>query len=80
MISVLAIAITASYILLVTQRVFFGKMPAEFEGQINHSSSKDKIAIALLAAVLVLLGIFPGWMAPLISSGAQNVMSVIGGI
>ena len=80
MISVVAIAITASYILRVVQQVFFGKMPAEFEGHITHSSGKDKIAIVLLAAVLVLLGVFPGWMAPLISSGAESVMAVIGGI
>ena len=80
MISVVAIAITASYILRVVQQVFFGKMPAEFEGHITHSSGKDKIAIVLLAAVLVLLGVFPGGMAPLISSGAESVMAVIGGI
>ena len=57
MISVVAIAITASYILRVVQQVFFGKMPEEFEGHITHSSGKDKIAIVLLAAVLVLLGV-----------------------
>ncbi|HCU97770.1 MAG TPA: NADH-quinone oxidoreductase subunit M [Chloroflexi bacterium] len=80
MISVIAIAITASYILRVVQRVFFGEMPSEFEGHITSSTGKDKIAIALLAAVLVLLGVFPGWMAPLIHSGARSVMSVIGGV
>ena len=44
MISVLAIAITASYILRVVQHVFFGVMRAEFEGQISKSANKDKIA------------------------------------
>ena len=38
------------------------------------------VAIGLLAAVLVLLGVFPGLMAPLISSGAENVMAVLGGM
>lgn len=79
MIAVVAIVITASYILRVVQRVFFGHMPAEFEGNISHSTGMDKVAIALLAAVLVLLGVFPGLMAPLISSGAENVMAVLGG-
>ena len=80
MIAVVAIVITASYILRVVQRVFFGQMPAEFEGHISHSTGMDKVAIALLAAVLVLLGVFPGLMAPLISSGAENVMAVLGGM
>ena len=80
MIAVVAIVITASYILRVVQRVFFGQMPAEFEGNISRSTGMDKVAIALLAAVLVLLGVFPGLMAPLISSGAENVMAVIGGM
>jgi hypothetical protein len=55
-------------------------MPAEFEGHITNSTRLDKVAIVLLASVLVLLGIFPGLMAPLISSGAENVMAVLGGI
>jgi NADH-quinone oxidoreductase subunit M len=80
MIAVIAIVITASYILRVVQRVFFGQMPAEFEGHITNSTRLDKVAIVLLASVLVLLGIFPGLMAPLISSGAENVMAVLGGI
>ncbi len=80
MIAVIAIVITASYILRAVQRVFFGQMPAEFEGHISHSTGMDKVAIALLAGVLVLLGVFPGLMAPLISSGAENVMAILGGI
>ena len=80
MIAVVAIVITASYILRVVQRVFFGQMPAEFEGNISHSTGMDKVAIGLLAAVLVLLGVFPGLMAPLISSGAENVIKVLGGM
>ena len=80
MIAVIAIVITASYILRVVQRVFFGQMPAEFEGHITNSTRLDKVAIVLLASVLVLLGIFPGLKAPLISSGAENVMAVLGGI
>jgi NADH-quinone oxidoreductase subunit M len=80
MIAVVAIVITASYILRVVQRVFFGQMPAEFEGHISQSTWMDKTAIVMLAAVLVLLGVFPGLMAPLISSGAKNVLAVIGGM
>ena len=80
MIAVIAIVITASYILRVVQRVFFGQMPPEFEGHISQSTLMDKMAILMLGAVLVLLGVFPGLMAPLISSGAENVMAVIGGM
>ena len=55
-------------------------MPVEFEGHISQSTWRDKIAIVMLAVVLVALGVFPGLMAPLISTGAENVMAVLGGM
>ena len=79
-IAVVAIVITASYILRAVHRVFFGEMPVEFEGHISQSTWRDKIAIVMLAVVLVALGVFPGLMAPRISTGAENVMAVLGGM
>ena len=40
----------------------------------------DKVAIVMLCSVLVLLGWFPGLMAPLVSSGVTSVMAVLGGV
>ena len=75
----LSIVITAAYILIVVRRVFFGEMPAEFEGHISPISSLDKIAIVTLCFVMVMLGIFPWLMVPMVQSGVQNIMSLLGG-
>jgi NADH-quinone oxidoreductase subunit M len=75
----LSIVITAAYILIVVRRVFFGEMPAEFEGHISPISSLDKISIVTLCFVMVALGIFPWLMVPMVQSGVQNIMSLLGG-
>ena len=75
----LSIVITAAYILIVVRRVFFGDMPTEFEGHISPISALDKIAIVTLCFVMVALGIFPWLMVPMVQSGVQNIMSLLGG-
>ena len=78
-VSAIAIVITAGYIMRVVGRVFFGKLPAEFEGHIGPVTSLDKVALVVLSGILVVLGLFPAVMAPMVESGAEAVLRLVGG-
>jgi NADH-quinone oxidoreductase subunit M len=78
-IAALGIVITAGYILRIVGRVFYGDMPAEFVGHIGAIRLQDRVALVVLAGLLVLIGLQPWVMAPMIASGAQGVLRVVGG-
>ncbi|MGC1378962.1 MAG: NADH-quinone oxidoreductase subunit M [Anaerolineales bacterium] len=75
----ISIVITAAYILLVIRRTFFGEMPAEFEGHISPVSPLDKVALVILCSLMVIIGLFPAVIVPMISLGVQNVLRLLGG-
>ncbi len=77
--SALSIVITAAYIMLAIRRTFFGEMPAEFEGHIRPISVMDKVALTLLSAMMITLGVFPGVMVPMVQTGIDNVLRLLGG-
>ena len=78
-VAALSIVITASYIIRIIRKVFFGEVPEEFEGHITPISALDKIALTTLSLTLVLLGIFPSLMVPLVQTGVDNVLRLFGG-
>jgi NADH-quinone oxidoreductase subunit M len=78
-IAALGIVVTAAYIMIIVRRVFFGAMPQEFEGHIGDVTPLDKVALGVLSFILIALGAFPGWMAPLVTSGVDSVMRLLGG-
>jgi NADH-quinone oxidoreductase subunit M len=78
-VAAVSIVVTASYVLLVVRRVFFGPLPVEFEGHIPPISRLDKIALILLIALMIGIGIFPSLMVPWIQSGVEHVLSLLGG-
>jgi len=78
-IAAISIVITAGYIVRVIGRVFFGEMPEEFKGHITPITNFDKIALVILSGLLILVGVYPSIIAPLVESGAQAVMAVVGG-
>ena len=81
----ISIVITASYIVRIISKVFFGKMPEHFEfGDENHEpitsvSALDKVAVVLLAVILIGVGMFPSVMVPLVESGVDNILRLLGG-
>jgi len=79
-IAAISIVVTASYVLLVIRRVFFGKMPEEFEGHIKPITILDKIALVLLMMLMVGIGLFPALMVPWVQSGVQHVLTLLGGV
>ncbi len=78
-VAAVSIVVTASYVLLVVRRVFFGAMPAELEGHITPIRWQDKTALILLCAVMVGLGVFPAFMVPWVQTGVQHILSLLGG-
>jgi NADH:ubiquinone oxidoreductase subunit 4 (subunit M) len=60
-------------------RVFFGEMPEEFVGHIAKIKLQDTIALVVLASILIIVGVYPRIMAPLVESGARTVLSLLGG-
>jgi NADH-quinone oxidoreductase subunit M len=80
LIAALGIVITAAYIMRVVGRVFFGKMPEEFVGHIPPVTVLDKVALVILSGILILVGVYPSVMAPLVESGVEAVLTLVGGV
>lgn len=78
-VAILGILITAAYIFLVVRRVFFGEIPAELDKSVGDVSRKDKLVIALLSLVMILLGWFPSLLTRLIEPGVQSILALMGG-
>jgi len=78
-VAAISIVITAAYVLRIIGRVFFGKMPEEFVGHITKINALDKVALVLLSAILIIVGVYPSIMVPLVESGVKNIMRLLGG-
>ena len=78
-IAVIAILITAGYILITVRRVFFGSMPADLADHITDVSWMDKVAIGLLVVIMVAIGWFPALMTPMIQSTVNRILALVGG-
>jgi NADH-quinone oxidoreductase subunit M len=77
-IAALGIVITAGYIMRVIGKVFYGEVPAEFVGHISPITRRDQVALVLLSSLLVLIGIQPWVMAPMIATGAESILRLVG--
>ncbi len=75
----ISIVITASYIIRIIGKVFFGPMPEQFDHHIGDVTLRDKLALTLLCVVMVAIGVFPSIMSRLVASGVNNIISLIGG-
>lgn len=77
--AVISIVITAAYIIRIIGRVFFGQMPEELEGHIHDVTVLDKVALVFLSVILVGIGVYPKIMVPLVESGVENILRLLGG-
>ena len=75
----ISIVITASYIIRIIGKVFFGKMPEHFEHHIDDVRVIDKVALVVLCAIMVTIGIYPSIMSTLVASGAERILLLFGG-
>jgi NADH-quinone oxidoreductase subunit M len=78
-VAAISIVITASYIIRIVGYVFFGSLPKEFEGHVHDVNVLDKVALVFLSAILVVVGVFPRIMVPLVESGVDYVLRLLGG-
>jgi NADH-quinone oxidoreductase subunit M len=75
----ISIVITAAYILRNIRDVFYRPMPENLKGHISDVIALDKVAIVLLCALMVLIGWFPGLMVPMVQTGVDNILRLLGG-
>jgi len=78
-IAVVSIVITASYIFRIVGQVFFGKIPDNFKDHVQDIKALDKVALVFLSIILIIVGIYPSIMVPLVDSGVNNVLRLLGG-
>jgi NADH-quinone oxidoreductase subunit M len=78
-VAVLGIVVTAAYVLRVVQQVFFGKFDEERYGDISDVNVLDKVTLVMLCAALIILGVWPSIMAPMIESGVAPIVRLLGG-
>ncbi|MCI0553816.1 MAG: NADH-quinone oxidoreductase subunit M [Anaerolineae bacterium] len=75
----ISIIITAGYILLNVRKVFFGQMPEKFEGHVTDITALDKVAITTLCLFMILIGLYPNFMVPMVDKGVENILRLLGG-
>ncbi len=78
-IAVISIVITASYIIRIITKVFFGRIPDEFIDHVQDVTVLDKLALVVLSAILIGIGIYPPIMVPIVSSGVEHILRLLGG-
>ena len=79
LIAAISIVVTASYVLLVVRKVFFGKLPEEYVGHIPPIRTLDKVAVGILCSLMIGIGLFPALMVPWVQIGVKHVLNLLGG-
>jgi NADH-quinone oxidoreductase subunit M len=78
-VAAISIVITASYIIRIIGSVFFGKLSDEYAGHVHDVNALDKIALVFLSAILVIVGVYPRIMVPMVESGVSYILRLLGG-
>jgi NADH-quinone oxidoreductase subunit M len=78
-VAAISIVVTASYIIRVISRVFFGQLSTEFESHVHDVTVLDKVALVFLSGIMILIGVYPAVIVPLVQTGVQNIMRLLGG-
>ena len=75
----ISIVITAAYIMRNIRQVFFGEMPEKLEGHMSDVTVLDKVAITTLCLFMIVIGLFPSFMVPMVERGVVNILRLLGG-
>lgn len=78
-VAAISIVITAAYILLVVRRVFFGEVPEAIKPGLSDISLKDKFVVVMLSLIMILIGVLPSVLVPLIQTTVQHILVLAGG-
>ena len=79
-VAVIGVVITAAYILRTIGKVFFGAFPADKLGEVSNIPWRDKVIVIGLSLILVVMGVFPSLIAPVIEQGTSSVLALLGGM
>jgi len=75
----ISIVITAAYIMRNIRQVFFGEMPEKLHGHMTDVTVLDKVAITTLCLFMIVIGIFPSFMVPMVETGVKYILQLLGG-
>jgi len=75
----ISIIITAAYIMRNIRQVFFGDMPEKLEGHMTDVTVLDKVAITTLCLFMIAIGLFPAFMVPMVQTGVEHILRLLGG-
>ncbi len=78
MLAALGIVITAAYVLRVTSQVFFGEYNRARYGELPPITIVERAVLLLLGVPLIVLGLYPSIMAPMITEGIVPVLMLLG--
>lgn len=78
-IAVIGIVVTAAYVLRVAHQVFFGEFNAELYPEVGNITWSDRIILLILAVPLMVIGLYPNVMAPMIEVGLRPILAILGG-
>jgi NADH-quinone oxidoreductase subunit M len=77
-IAALAIVITAAYVLRVTSSVFFGEFDRARFPDVTDITVRERFVLLFLGAPLIIIGVFPSVMAPMLEAGMRPVLAILG--
>lgn len=75
----ISIVITAAYIMRNIRQVFFGEMPEKLQGHMTDVTVLDKVAITTLCLFMIVIGLFPSFMVPMVETGVKYILQLLGG-
>ena len=75
----ISIVITAAYIMRNIRQVFFGELPEKFDGHLTDITVLDKVAITTLCLFMIVIGLYPSFMVPMVEKGVDNILRLLGG-
>jgi NADH-quinone oxidoreductase subunit M len=74
----LGIVITAAYVLRVTSQVFFGEFDRAKFPDVGDITVRERFVLLFLGAPLLIIGLVPGVMAPMLEVGVRPVLAMLG--
>ena len=77
-ISTLAIVLAALYILIMYQRTMTGPVPDDVKEKVTELNGRERLAMAPLVLLILLLGVFPKPMLSIIEPATQATMQHVG--
>ncbi|MBL8045881.1 MAG: hypothetical protein JNL09_05030, partial [Anaerolineales bacterium] len=74
-ISMLGLLITGAYILRGIYKTIYGPINTKWVGHISDISTREVIALAPLAVLMLVLGVAPGWLSNVINEAVTRLLA-----